>query len=75
MGLFKNDIEGIRKAKEQQFTEQDVKQQKDDEKLASIGERAKNGGLYNQSITEDERSWLFKEYPSKWDEFSRGSIK
>lgn len=75
MGLFKKDIEALQKAKEQQFTEQDAEQQKDDEKLASIGERAQNGGLYNQSITEAERAWLFKEYPAKWDEFSKGSIK
>ena len=71
MGLFKNDIEGLRKAKEQLTADFDDKQQKEEERLASIGERAKHGGMYSSQITDEERSWLFKEYPSKWDEFSR----
>lgn len=75
MGIFKKDIEGLRKAKEQQYAQQEKEQPNDEEKLSSIGERAQNSGMYNASITDKERSWLFINYPAKWDEFSKGTIK
>ncbi|MGX2945863.1 hypothetical protein [Enterococcus alishanensis] len=80
MGIFKKDIEGLRKAREQQHARQEKEHQEkeqpnDEEKLSSIGERAQISGMYNASITDEERSWLFTNYPAKWDEFSKGTIK
>lgn len=70
MGIFRKDIEAIQQAQQNKADakEQAEKKTADQEKIEELLDK----GFY--ACTEQEREWLLRFYPKKWDEIRKAAF-
>lgn len=70
MGIFKKDIEAIQQAKrnEIEVKNKTEKNARDQDKIQDMLDRSYYG------CTEEERDWLFKSHPEKWNELRKAAF-